>query len=320
MHRLRCRGTLISSSDGLRLDLRFFAMFPMTDSLRRTFTVSFLSLAAMAGPASAQYVTLDGVRRTGPVQVQPGERLIRLEDGATEGSTVLAGRTVELGGANALIGASSDAVFVAVASGAARVGDVGAGPGEALLLTPYGGAPSVVEFDAERMVAMFGPQPPQSLSGFVADLASVADDQSWGIFFGLYQRSLFDLQTPGGARTEAGRVSVMGAPEVVRIRFSGQSNPDAIEDMVVARAAQALAAGDAAALAQLLDPAPYGGDNLNGGGQEARLAVAKQLIAEHGRAAAGEVRRGAGEGVWRAGSVTLRTRPFSDFVFVSSVE
>lgn len=281
---------------------------------------ALLATTSVLPAGAAQYFTLEGARHTGPIVLQPGTRLVRLAGEAGGASMTLAGHAVDLGGANALLGASSDAVFVAVASGEARVGDVSAGPGEALLLTPYGGAPSVVEFDAERMAAMFGPQPPQSLSGFAADLASVADDQSWGIFFGLYQRSLFDLQNPGGARTEAGRVSVMGAPEVARIRFSGQSNPDQIEGMVVARAAAALAAGDANALAQLLDPAPYGGDDLSGGGQEARLHVARQLIAGYGRAAAGDVRRGAGEGVWRVGAVTIRTRPFSDFIFVSSVE
>jgi hypothetical protein len=295
-------------------------MRAFSSRLFKVCTVTAFVAAALTVPAAAQYLTLDGVRQPGPVTVMPGTRYVRLAEGPGEQSLILGGRTVNLGGASAMIGSSSDAVFVAVARGEARVDGLSAGPGEALLLTPFGGAPSVVDFDAERMAAMFGPQPPQSLSGFVADLASVADDQSWGIFFGLYQRSLFDLQNPGGARTEAGRVSVMGAPEVARIRFSGQSNPDAIEDMVVARAASALATGDANALAQLLDPAPYGGDNLNGGGQEARLVVAQQLIAQHGRAAAGDVRRGAAEGVWRAGSVTLRTRPFSDFIFISAVE
>jgi hypothetical protein len=289
-------------------------------SIVRFCTVAFLGISVIPSQAAAQYFTLDGARVSGPAKIEPGARIIRLAGEAGDETAALGGRPVQLGGATAMIGSSSDAVFVAVASGEARVGNVTAGPGEALLLPPYGRDPSVVNFDAERMAALLGPQPPQSLAGFVADLTSVADDQSWGIFFGLYQRSLFDLQNPGGPRTEAGRASVMGAPEVVRIRYSGQSNPDQIEEMVVARAAAALAAGDAMAFAQLLDPAPYGGDNLDGGGQEARLVVARQLIAEHARAASGEVRRGAGEGVWRAGSVTLRTRPFSDFIFISAIE
>lgn len=181
-----------------------------------------------------------------------------------------------------------------------------AGAGEAILLPPYGVAPSIVTFDAERMAAMFGPQAPEPLQGFVADLASVAEEQSWGLFFGRYQRSLFDLNNPGGARTETGRVSVMGAPEVVRIRYSGVSDPTQVEAMVVERARAALAARDANALAQLLDPAPYGGDDLSGGGEQARLVVARELVSQYG----GSPSRG----------VTLRTRPFSDFVFISAVE
>ena len=268
--------------------------------------VASLAFAACSLPAQAQYYSLDGARHSGPATAESGTRFVRLPDGAAPASAVLAGRSVLFDGTSAMIGASSDAVFVAVARGSAKAGDVKAGPGEALMLQPYGRSPSVVSFDAGRMAAMFGPQPPETLQGFVADLAAIADEQSVGIFFGLYQRTLFDLQNPGGPRIEGGRASVMGAPEVVRIRYSGVSDPAQIEAMVIERARAALVARDANALAQLLDPAPYGGDDLSGGGDEARLLVARELTAQYG----GQAARNA----------TLRTRPFSDFVFVSSVE
>lgn len=287
------------------------------------FSFAATLLLFLSGPSralAASTYALDGSGHPGPGALRPGERFVQLPSGSGVETLSIAGRTVELNGASALIGSSSDAVFIAVASGEARTGGLGAGPGEALMFQPYGQEPSVVDFDAERMAAMFGPRPPNVLQPFVSALMSVADDQSLGIFLGMYQRSLFDLQTPGGSRVEGGRASVMGAPEVARIRYSGASNPDQIEEMVVARAAAALSYRDANTLAQLLDPTPFGGDDLNGGGQEARLVVARQLIADFSGVASGDVRRGAGEGVWRAGSVTMRTRPFSDFIFISSVE
>jgi hypothetical protein len=279
------------------------------------FAVVFAGLAAVTPGASANFLSLDGIPQLSVDALVPGQRMVRVDGPGAPNTMMLGGRRVEFASADAMIGHSSDAIYVAVAGGEARLGQLRAGPGEAILIAPVGAPPSIVTFDAERMRAMFGPEPPPTLRGFVSKLDDAADDQAWGIFFGRYQRSVLDLQAPGGARTEAGRSS-----EIVRIRYSGHSDPDQIEAMVVARAAQALASRDALALAQLLDPAPYGGDDLGGGGDEARLLVAQQLIVSHARAASGEVRRGAGEGVWRAGAVTLRTRPFSDFVFISAIE
>lgn len=291
----------------------------------RTAMIAAVILALLApmivtSPSLAQYVTIEGESHEGPRGLRPGVRFVRLGPGNTEPSVILGGHSADFGSASALVGSSADAAYIAVVSGEVRVETLKASAGEAILLPPYGRSPSVVAFDAGRMRAMFGGTPAPALRDFVAQLDDIAEDQSWGLFFGQYKRSVFDLQNPGGERAEAGRRSVMAAPEVARIRYSGLSDPDQIEAEVVARGAAALVARDAEALAQLLDPAPFGGDDLSGGGEDARRVVAQQIIAEHASAASGEVRRGAGQGVWRAGRITMRTRPFSDFVFISSVE
>lgn len=274
---------------------------------RGVFAAVALSASSLGSlPVQAAYLGLDGSPHSGPAALRPGARFVHIPTGEGPAPLALAGRSVELSGASAIVGSSSDTIYIAVANGEARVDGLSAGAGQAILLQPMGAAPSVVTFDAERLAALFGPQPPESLRGVVADLMAAADDQSLGIFFGLYERTVLDLQNPGGARVEAARASVMGAPEVVRIRYSGVNDPAQIEAMVVERARAALAARDANALAQLLDPAPYGGDDLGGGGEEARLVVARELTAQYGGPA--------------ARNATLRTRPFSDFVFVSSVE
>ncbi|HAH10085.1 MAG TPA: hypothetical protein DCL48_08295 [Alphaproteobacteria bacterium] len=232
----------------------------------------------------------------------------------------IGGQTVTMNNVNGLAGGAADGAYVAVASGEAVLGSLTAVAGEAILIPPYGRAPSIVTFDAGRARVLLGDSRDPAVQAVASDLADVAEGQEWGLFFGRYRRTLLDLQSPGGQRTEAGRASVMGAPEVVRIRYSGVSDPGQIEEMVVERAAGALASGDVAVFAQLLDPAPYGGEDLNGGGQDARLLVARQVISSFGGAATSQVQRGAEPGVWRAGRVTLRTRPFSDFIFISSVE
>lgn len=290
--------------------------------------VAFCGLVVAAGGARAQEtLRIEGLDSPVPLtfeELSTGEQgMVGLPEGA---SFTLVGYSVSGGPGRALVGQAADILYLAVASGSVTVGDATAEAGEALFLEPLMGGASVVRFDAARLLGTLSADARAAHPGLVADLEGIAAEQAVGIFFGLYEPTRFNLQAGGSGATEESRRLTHGDDVIRRIRFGGVADPARIEELVVAEFLAALRAGDAATVAALLDPTPYGGTDLRGGGAEARALVAARLVASRDWARAlgdGGAVRGGSDGLWTVAgreAVTLRNRPVTDFVYVSTIE
>lgn len=277
------------------------------------------ALAVASAAAAPSMSRLDGGAVTGALGV--GEQAVLSGDG---GALAFAGRMVDARGLTALAGQSSDLAYIAVVDGAAEIDGVRARPGFVLLIPPYGEDVTAARFDAGRLADALGDAPAAENASFSSALAKVARRQRRGLFFGRYARTSFNLQAVGGADRERARRSTTAEPAVAALRFSGESDPEALERDVAARFVDALSAGDADTVAALLDPSPFGGPDLRGGATGARRLAAERLLgardwpvvlgsARIAPAASGWTVTGAG------GAFHLAMRGVDDFVYVAAI-
>lgn len=289
------------------------------------YRTTLFSVALLASPATAQTATpmvslTDGRAIANVGQVTVGDK------GALDNATGLigfAGHTVTLAAFSGVLGFSSDVGYLIVASGTAQVGGKTARSGQVILFGAFGAKPVISRFDARHYAATLSSAARQWAPAVAQALDRVAASQKTAMFLGLYQRDGARLPTQG----DAARRNLLGAPAVQATRFSGEADQAQVEYEVLTMLVRALVDRDAATLAPLIDPLPFGGAGLDSMGQEARLAYAQMIVT----AADWPVRldgvapiRMTKPGVWVLQSATGPTfvslRGTRDFVFVQSVQ
>ena len=295
---------------------------------QQTWKLAAAAVALMAPGAGAAAQDAGGVlladgRAASAASLPMGGQL--LIEGATQ-ELPFAGQAVVLDGFTGILGQSAETAYVLVIEGAARIGETHAGPGRVLLIPPYGGAPASARYDAGRLAQQWDADAVARHPAAHAALAGIARRQGRGLFFGTLGRTALNLAAPGGAEAESARRSVAGEAAVAAIRFAPQDDLASIGRSVSERMVQALARGDAASVAALLDPAPYGNTDLTGGGGDARRLAATRLLASHDwpRLLSGATLAPSEDGSgWTArsasGAARIALRRLGDFVFVSHI-
>jgi hypothetical protein len=233
-----------------------------------------------------------------------------------------AGKTLMLADFSGIFGMSSEMAYVVVVVGNASDGNVRAGRGQMLLIPPYGKATTRQRYDAARLLAGLTAGQRDALPA----LADLAAGQKRGIFVGRLGRTRFNAAAPGDSTQELAARTVKGAAAVQSIRFSGETDPTAIERKVVDVFLAALAEGDVETVAALMDPTPFGNTDLRGGADDARRLMARTLIAERAwqiALAEAQAVRATDSNIWTIsgpnGRATLALRPMGDFVFVRTI-
>ena len=293
------------------------------DSARGAWTILLAAaIATVPAAGEARSVGLADGQPRDLATVATGDKVVFDQPG---GTLAFAGRDLILDGFVGVAGYASEAAYLLVLRGSAAAGDATAGPGEMLLLPPFGGKAMVDRFDAARFRKGWNPTVIAAAPDAYAALSALARRQKLGIFFGRYDRTRFNVAMSGRARREPGRREVVGNPTVRAIRFGSVTEPGAVERQVVQRFAQALGNGDADTAAALLDPASFGGEAMGPGGAAARLAYARTLIAERNwkqQLAAAQMERLAGGWLLTGtgGSTRIGLRATPQFAFVQSVK
>lgn len=291
----------------------------------RSLSVALLSLAALCGAPALG----------GPVRVADGQPR-ELTDLATGEQVILdrrsgplrfAGREILLEDFIGVAGYASEVAYLLVLSGSAKLAEARARPGRMLLLPPYGGKPMVERFDAGRLRQSWSPAAVAAAPEAKEALDDIAKDQAFGLFAGRYQRTRFNVAASGAAGSEMERRAVVGGAAVREIRFSRDGDPATAEYRVIVSFARALAEGDSASLAELLDPIPFGGRNMGPAGADARLLFARALVAQRDwRRQLNSVAatRGTKPNQWLLagpnGLTIVTLRPTTDFAFVGAVD
>jgi hypothetical protein len=221
----------------------------------------------------------------------------------------------------ALVTVSSELVTAAVIKGRLFEGGVEARAGEALVTPIDGRRTRRYGYDAARLVASL---PPAMRAEAAAPLAAIAERQRRRAFWGLIEPVGVNAAAPVAPEVEAFRSAYLANPTVLALRREAAGDRGRLAELTLARFAGALAAADAAIVADLIDPAPFtAADPDPAIWRAARLAFARSLTGDAAltRAFAAGVRADAegssGEagGAYRVGLV-LRDRA----LFVTAVE
>ena len=235
----------------------------------------------------------------------------------------VAGYTIS-GPARALVGQAADTIYLAVTSGAIAIDSETADAGEVLLLEPLVRGYRIERFDAARLLGALTERVRANHPMLTSDLEDIAGTQWLAIFFGRYETTSFNVQNPGSPEFEDMRRGMVGGETIRGIRFGSVQDPGEVERLVVSAFVEALSAGNTERVAELLDPTPYGGQDLRAGNAARRL-VAEDLVKARDWAATltGPPAPTDDPGLWRVSGrpdVLVRLRPVTDFVFVQSVE
>lgn len=235
----------------------------------------------------------------------------------------VAGYEVTGGPGRALAGQAADTIYLAVTSGSLTIQGQTAGAGRIILIEPLKRGHQIQRFDAARLLASLSKDARVSHPKLTADLKAIAARQRIAIFFGRYETTRFNAHNPGSVKAEELRRKIVGSDTIRSIRFGGVKDPAEVERLVVQEFINALIAGDAAKVAELLDPTPYGGRDLRGGDAARRFAAADLIASRNWRKTiTGPPAFDAGKKTWRVSGrpgVVIRLRPVTDFVFVRSV-
>lgn len=244
---------------------------------------------------------------------------------ALSGTQSVAGHDIDFQNFSGVLGQSSDTAYIMVARGKVSSAGAHAKRGQVLILTPIQGKVIVQRYDAARFIKSWPEATRQNGPELLADFKAVAKTQKWALFLGRYESTEFNVAAPGSPSTELARRSIIGADVISRIRFSGETDPQVLEQRIVKTFTGALANGDAKTVASLMDPSPFGRSDLRGGGDGARLLMARQLVASQDwarRLRGAQFSRG-NDGVWRIDSSGTRTqiilKPIGDFAFIQSI-
>ncbi len=283
-----------------------------------------LLVATMVGPPPAAAETVMASNADLAEQLASLETGDQLLTGAQNRTVSFAGHDIVLEDAAAVFGYASELAYMAVIEGEASLGMLTVKRGRMLLIPPFGGEPSVERFDARRLSDAMSRQADTEGKVSFASLENLASAQDRGVFLGRLARTDFNVTTLGSAETELDRRSRVGGKAIRGVRFTPAEAGTDFEQGIVERFLAALAAGDTATVAQMLDPLPFGYTNLSGGGGEARRLMAEALIAERdwrAIAAGPPVKSGDTSWVTNGGGaqVTVNLRRTTDFAFIHSI-
>lgn len=198
-----------------------------------------------------------------------------------DGTIRFAGRDIALSGFSGVLGYASESAYLVTFDGKATTGELEAGRGRMMMFQPFGREAMVARFDARRLHKTLAPQLGSDGEWVMARLASVVESQDRGVFFGRLGRTSFNVATLGSTSAEQARRERVGGTQLRESRFVGDKSAEEVERDLIQRFVRALASGDSRAASEYLDPLPYGMNNMGGGGAQARMLMAQQLIARN---------------------------------------
>lgn len=261
--------------------------------------MAMVSCLALSIPAIASTVALSSARQ-----------IIRLESG----------ESAEIGGLSyaaqaptvALISTSSELITVAVISGQLARGPAVAKGGQALVTLIEADRTQRYGFDAARLSATL---PPQWQDDAGEALSLLAARQKRAKFWGLTESAGVNASAPVGPQVEAVRQSYLGNATIMALRREAKGQPQALAGLTVKRFAEALAAGDAAVVADLLDPKPFTDTGADASTwQAARLAFANKLTGD------AALKRAMAMPAHAPGAYRIQLVPRDRAMFVSALE
>ena len=132
-----------------------------------------------------------------------------------------------------IFGQSSDAAYILVAGGQVQAEDKNAQAGEIVILSPYAQNIVVSHFAANKYLASWSDQAITTNTELYQTLQNISNNQKWGLFFGRYEVTNFNIAAPGSGTQELARRSIVAADAVQEIRFSNLTDPVEIEREVV---------------------------------------------------------------------------------------
>ena len=283
--------------------------------------VAALSLGHIAHPsvARADAIEANGGDLSAQLASLPtGDQLV-IEN--ADGAVSFGGRTIMLGGFSGVAGYGSEIAYLIVIDGQAALGDMVVEKGRMVLIPPFGQEPGVQRFDARRLHDALSAQETVAQRTTVAMLDKLASAQDRGVFLGRLGRTSFNVATMGSAQAEMARRERVGSTTIRNARFVNDGAVTSLEERIVTGFLEALAARDSAAVAEMLDPLPYGFGSMVHGGDEARLAMASSLIAQRDWSAFAQASpQQVEETLWRAGAAVIGLRRTTEFAFIESIE
>jgi hypothetical protein len=205
-----------------------------------------------------------------------GRQLIELPDG--QDATVF-GTTYKASGPTVAIAVtSSELITIAVVIGALAQNKAVAREGEALVSRIDGGTPQRFGFDAARLAATL---PPDWTRVATEPLREIAARQKRARFWGRIEPVNLNASAPVPPQVEAVRQTYLGNDTIVALRRAAGGKPQVLAGLTVKRFAEALAAGKAGVVADLIDPKPFtdtGAEAL--AWRAARLTFARRLTGD----------------------------------------
>lgn len=246
---------------------------------------SILIMAAFAGTAPASGATLVRAGDGAAVAAEQADANLAQDSlvaslAAGESLAVADQRLHADADSRAMISLSSEFLTIAVTYGRMRLeGGPAASPGGVLLLALDGDRIQRLAFDGARLAATLSPGA-RTLIG--EDLEAVAARQRRGAFWGAWEPLRVNARAPDAPAAEALRATYLSDPAIVRQRRAAAGMAGVAERGRIATDAflAAYRAGDAPALAALLDPAPFLDRSGAAGVEEGRLRAAAVLLAD----------------------------------------
>lgn len=222
----------------------------------------------------------------------PDRQLVKLQGG--EETTVFGTPYRAVAPTLAIVSVSSELVTAAVITGELVQGKATARAGQALVTPIDGKATQQFGFDAARLAATLSPD-------FLVDtqtpLQTLAAGQRRAKFWGLIEPAGINASAPVGGAVEAVRQSYLGNNTIVTLRRAAGGKLHVLAGLTANRFAEALTAGDARVVSDLIDPKPFidTGADANAW-QAARRIFAQKLTSDAALKAAMSATPAAAEG------------------------
>jgi hypothetical protein len=234
-------------------------------------------LGRVAGMAAFLFATQPGAAVAQGAAAAPAARedkqLLSLADG--ESRDIFGTTYTAHGEVLAVVVPSSELVSVAVLDGILAGGGRSAAAGRVLVTPIEHGGTQLFQFDARRLAASLNPawlmraRPP---------LDRIAASQRRQIFWGRLEPVGANAAAPSRPAVEAMRQTYLTNAAITALRREAAGDRDVLARLTAARFAAAIAAGDAATVAALIDPQPFVATGADAPSWQAdRAAFARRL-------------------------------------------